>query len=72
MKKARKGQELPDLRYSSDEHAHVNGGVLYRKNTVVQLFWDNGSIETWWLEASPENLQEAKAFFVTKRVEHTY
>ena len=72
MKKVRKNQQAPDLRYMKvDEEVHVNGGVLYLKNCVVQVWWDSGP-ETWWLPSSKENRQIAKEFFQAKKEELTF
>jgi hypothetical protein len=63
MKKLRRNQERPDLRYSHDEKAEVRGGILYRNGCTVQVWWDNSGPETWTLEENTHNLSEAKRNF---------
>lgn len=37
----------PDLREDYDEKAEVLDGTLYRKGNIVQVWWSDGTKETW-------------------------
>lgn len=37
----RQKQEVPDLRYSYDDKEYIPGGVIYRKDNVVQVVFNN-------------------------------
>lgn len=63
------GNHLPgnpnptDLRSDYEEVAHVEGGTLYRKGTITQVWWDKQGKETWTSfneEQSKENFNTMK------------
>lgn len=41
------GTSIIDLRGDYDEIAHVKGGILYRKGSIIQVWWDKWGKETW-------------------------
>jgi len=51
-----------DLRKDFDEKAEVLNGILYRKGNIVQVWWSDGSKETWTSDEAnaKKNFQDMK------------
>ena len=45
---------LKDIRPTARRFTRVDGGVLYLRGNQVQVWWDDGSAETW---TAPDNEQ---------------
>jgi rubrerythrin len=56
------GRKGPDLRKDYDEKAEVLGGTLYRKGNIVQVWWSDGTKETWTSDVAnaQKNFQSMK------------
>lgn len=52
-----------DLRNDYDETATVKDGVLYRKGSIVQVWWIESGKETWDLPNTVWGIEEAKRNF---------
>jgi len=47
-----------DLTNNNDDFANLPDGILYRKDSILQVVWNNGIVETWSQPCTLKNAVE--------------